>query len=85
MTALASLLLMRRGANAENPVQAALLVVVLMFLARILVVALATITVIRGGDSVYGFVVAFFVTYFGFAAIEGAYVRGLGRRARDAA
>jgi hypothetical protein len=79
ITALASLLFMQRGARARKPMQAALAVMVVMFLTRILVVALATVVVARGGDSVVAFIVAFFVPYFIFAAIEGAYVHALSR------
>ncbi len=79
MTALASLLFMQRGARARKPLQAALVVMAVMFLTRILVVALATVMVARGGDSVVAFIVAFFVPYFIFAAIEGAYLHALSR------
>jgi hypothetical protein len=79
ITALASLLFMQRGARARKPMQAALAVMVVMFLTRILVVALATVVVARGGDSVVAFIVAFFVPYFIFAAIEGAYLHALNR------
>jgi hypothetical protein len=79
ITALASLLFMQRGARARKPMQAALAVMVVMFLTRILVVALATVVVARGGDSVVAFIVAFFVPYFIFAAIEGAYLNALNR------
>lgn len=79
ITALASLLFMQRGARARKPMQAALAVMAVMFLTRILVVALATVVVARGGDSVVAFIVAFFVPYFIFAAIEGAYLHALNR------
>ena len=79
VTALASLLFMQRGARAKKPLQAALAVMAVMFLIRILVVALATVAVARGGASVVAFIVAFFVPYFIFAAIEGAYLHSLSR------
>lgn len=78
-TAVASLLFMQRGARARKPVQAAMAVMALMFLVRILVVALGTVLVVKAGASVVAFVVAFFVPYFLFAAVEGAYVHALGR------
>jgi hypothetical protein len=85
MTALASLLFMRCSARASRPVQAALLVALAMFLARILIVALATIAVARAPDGVVAFLVGFFVPYFVFAAIEGAYLHSLTRAAQTPA
>jgi uncharacterized membrane protein YccC len=79
VTAIASLLFMQKGARARKSLQTALLVMVVMFLVRILVVALATAIVWRAGESIFGFIVAFFVTYFTFAAIEGAYLHSLTR------
>jgi len=79
LTAFASLLLMKRSARAKRPVQAALAVVVFMFLARIIVVAAATAAVVRSGLNVVEFLVAFFVPYFIFAAIEFAYLNAIGR------
>ena len=78
-TAVASLLFMQKGARAKKPVQAAMAVMALMFLVRILVVALGTVLVVRAGASVIAFVVAFFVPYFVFAAIEGAFLHSLRR------
>lgn len=78
-TAIASLLFMQKGAGAKKPVQAAMAVMALMFLVRILLVALGTVLVARSGASVVAFVVAFFVPYFTFAAIEGSYLHGLSR------
>jgi hypothetical protein len=77
-TAIASLLFMKKGASAKKPVQAAMAVMALMFLVRILVVALGTVLVARSGASVVAFVIAFFVPYFLFAAVEGAYLHALG-------
>ena len=82
-TALASLLFMQRGVRrsghrARQAVRSALLVVGVMFVARVLVVAAATFAVAMAGSSaVVAFVIAFFVPYFAFAAIEGAYVHSL--------
>jgi hypothetical protein len=83
-TALASLLLLRtitvqRRGPGRKPLQAAFMVMLAMFATRIVVVAAATAAVVRGGDSVVAFVVAFFVPYFIFAAIEGAYVHSIAR------
>jgi hypothetical protein len=75
----ASLLFMQRGARARKPMQAALAVMAIMFLLRILLVALGTVLVARAGESIIAFVVAFFVPYFTFAAIEGSYLHGLTR------
>jgi len=77
VTAVASLLFMQRGASARKPLQASLLVMVVMFLVRIVVVALGTAFVWRAGESIVGFIVAFFVPYFIFAAIEGWYLHSL--------
>jgi Kef-type K+ transport system membrane component KefB len=76
-TAFASLLLMGRGARARKPMNAALAVMVLMFLVRIVLVALGTALTVRAGESVVAFIVAFFVPYFIFAAIEGWYLHSL--------
>jgi len=84
-TALASLLFMQRGSRASKPVHAALFVALAMFLARILVVTLATIAVVRAGDGIPAFLVAFFVPYFVFAGIEGAYLHSLTRTAQTPA
>ncbi|HEX8910136.1 MAG TPA: hypothetical protein VF805_13110 [Anaeromyxobacteraceae bacterium] len=78
-TALGSLLAMGRFAGGRSPVKAALAVMVIAFLFRILVVALGTVLVVRTGGSVVAFVVAFFVPYFFFAAVEAWYVASLGR------
>jgi len=76
---LASLLFMQRGARSQKPMQAALAVMAIMFLLRILLVALGTVVVARAGESILAFVLAFFVPYFTFAAIEGSYLHGLSR------
>ena len=79
ITAFVSLLWMERGTRAKKPLQAALLVMVVMFLVRILLVALGTAVVWRSGASIVAFIVAFFVPYFIFAAIEGWYLASLPR------
>ena len=80
LTALASLAGFRwLGRSAAKPLQKALLVFVVMFLVRLVLVALGLVHVTRAGESVVAFVVAFFVPYFAFAAIEGSYVHALGR------
>jgi hypothetical protein len=80
-TGLLSMRAMARFAGrAQKPVQQALAVVALGFLVRLLLVALGTVLVVKTGQSVAGFVSAFFVVYFVLAGIEGAYVQRLGRR-----
>jgi hypothetical protein len=76
-TAFASLLLMGRSARARKPMNAALAVMVLIFLVRIVLVSLGTALTARAGESVVAFIVAFFVPYFIFAAIEGCYLHSL--------
>jgi hypothetical protein len=79
LTGLLSLLAMTRAAGAGRLVQRALVVMVVAFLVRILLVAGGTALVARGGEDVVAYVVAFFVPYFIFAAIEGAYLHSLSR------
>jgi hypothetical protein len=84
LTAVASILAIGRTARGKKPVQAALAVMTVAFLVRILLVALGTVLVARAGASIAGFVVAFFVPFFVFAALEAAYVhslRGAGKAA----
>jgi hypothetical protein len=84
VTALGSILMVGRGARGPKPVQAALAVMTVAFLVRILLVALGTVLVARAGASIVAFVVAFFVPFFVFAAVEAAYVhslRGAGKAA----
>jgi hypothetical protein len=77
VTAFASLLAMRRyGARS---IKGALAVMVVAFLIRIALVALGTAVVVKASGSVVAFVVAFFVPYFIFAAIEGWYLHSLNR------
>ncbi len=70
----------RSPARGANLTKQALLVMTVGFLVRIVLVALGTVLVVHTGESVPGFVTAFFVVYFILAGIEGAYVQNLGRR-----
>jgi uncharacterized YccA/Bax inhibitor family protein len=80
LTALGSILAMARVARTGlKPVQGALAVMTVAFLVRIVLVALGTVLVMRAGESIVAFVVAFFVPYFVFAAVEGAFVHSLNR------
>ncbi len=80
-TGLASLVAFERfGAVGPKPVQRALVVFAVLFLARLLLVGAGVAAVVRSQGSVLAFVVAFFVPYFAFTAIEGSYVASLGRR-----
>ena len=79
-TALLSLFAMARSARRpEQQMKGALLVMVVTFLARILLVAAGAAVVGRGGESVVAFIVAFFVPYFVFGAIEVAFLNSLRR------
>jgi hypothetical protein len=78
LTAAASLGAMAFAARgAAKPVQAALLVTVSMFLVRVVLLGAATAVLSRAGESILPFVIAFFVPYFAFAAIEAAFVHSL--------
>jgi len=79
-TALASIVALGRSARGAKPLQRALVVITATFLVRIALVAAGVVLVRRAGDSLAGFVVAFFVPYFAFAAVEGLYVHSLNRR-----
>ncbi len=80
-TALASLYAFGHfSGGAHRPLQSALVVFGITFLARLLLVGAGVAAVARTGESVIAFVVAFFVPYFAFTAIEGSYVSALGRR-----
>lgn len=80
-TALGSLLAMSRFARGEGPkaVQRALAVMAVGFLARLLLISGGVYFVVRAGESIVAFVIAFFVPYFVFVAIEGAFVHSLRR------
>jgi hypothetical protein len=80
LTGVASIFAMGRAAAAGGKlVQRALAVMVVAFLVRIVLVGVGTVLVGRAGENVFAFVTAFFVPYFIFAAIEGAYVHALSR------
>jgi hypothetical protein len=79
VTALASLLLMQRGARARRPLQAALAVMATMFMGRVLLVAVAAWLLARAGANVIAFAIAFFVPYLVFTAIEGWYLSSASR------
>jgi hypothetical protein len=78
-TALASIVALARCSRGTKPVQSALAVITIAFLVRIVLVALGVYAVLSAGESIVGFVVAFFVPYFVFAAIEGLFVHSLSR------
>ncbi len=80
VTAVASILAMGRAARAgARPMQQALLVLVATFLVRLVLVGVGTVLVARGGGQAVAFVIAFFVPYFAFVALEGAFVHSLRR------
>jgi hypothetical protein len=77
-TALGSILWIGRTAKGSpNAQKKVLLVFALVFLLRILLVALGTALVVRAGENVWAFVLAFFVPYFVFSAVEAAYLSSL--------
>jgi hypothetical protein len=77
-TALASMLALGRTVRTtEKPLKPALVVMAVAFLVRILLVAIGTVVVARAGEDVFAFVIAFFVPYFAFSAIEGAFLHSL--------
>ena len=85
-TALASLYGFRRfGRSARRPVQSALVVFLVMFLVRILLVGIGVALFARAPSSAIAFVIAFFVPYFAFTAIEGSFVNSLNRGMRKPA
>jgi hypothetical protein len=80
LTGVGSILAMGRFARGGGKVvQRALAVMTVAFLVRILLVGVGVLFVSRSGESAVAFVVAFFVPYFVFSAIEGAYVHSLSR------
>ncbi len=80
LTAFASLAAFRLfGRSAVKALQRALAVFVAMFLLRLALVAPGLLHVVRAGEDRVAFVVAFFASYFAFAAIEGSYLHFLGR------
>lgn len=80
-TGLASMFGIRLTAGTARPVQAALAVVVAGFLVRLVLLALGTVAVVKASANVVAYVVAFFVPFFAFAALEAAYVHSLRRAA----
>ena len=83
---LVSIEAMSRAAARGAPVLGrALLVMATGFLLRIVLVALGTILVVKKGESIWGFVAAFFVVYFLLAGVEGDYLRRLGQSAGPSA
>jgi hypothetical protein len=78
-TGLASILALRLTTGGSKAMQKALAVVVVGFLLRLVLVALGTVLVVRASGSVVAFVVAFFVPFFAFVALEAAYVHTLRR------
>ncbi len=77
-TALLSLFAMVRASRrAGQQLKGALLVMVVAFLVRIVLVAAGAAVVGRAGENVFAFIVAFFVPYFAFSAIEAAYLHSL--------
>jgi NAD/NADP transhydrogenase beta subunit len=80
VTALGSIVAMARlSRRGTKPVKAALAVMTVTFLVRILLVGLGVVAVVHAGESVLAFVTAFFVSYFVFVAVEGAFVHTLSR------
>jgi hypothetical protein len=78
LTALAAMLVL--GVTVKRtakPLNAALIVMAAAFLLRILLVAVGTVLVSRSGENVFAFVIAFFVPYFVFSAVEGSYLHSL--------
>ena len=80
LTALGSLFAMVRSTRrADDQMKGALLVMVVAFLVRIVLVAAGGAVVGRSGESVVAFIVAFFVPYFAFSAIEAMFLHSLRR------
>lgn len=80
LTGVGSIYAMGRFARGGGKVvQRALAVMAIAFLLRIVLVGVGTFLVVRAGESVVAFVIAFFLPYFVFSAIEGAFVHTLSR------
>jgi hypothetical protein len=77
VTGLASMFAIGRTAGTKKPMQAALAVMTIGFLVRLILVALGTVLVVRSGESIVAFVVGFFVPFFVFAALEAAHIHTL--------
>jgi hypothetical protein len=67
------------GRSAVRPLQKALAVFAAVFLARLVLVALGTAVVVRGGGQILAFLLAFFVPYFVFTAIEVSFLHSMHR------
>jgi hypothetical protein len=79
-TAVISIFAMGRAVRStRKPTQAALAVVVGLFLLRLVLVGVGTVLVARAGLNAVAFVVAFFVPHFAFSALEGAFVHSMSR------
>jgi hypothetical protein len=77
-TGVASMLFIGKATRGtERPIKRALVVMAAAFLLRILLVAFGTAIVYRAGENVFAFVIAFFVPYFAFSAVEGAFLHSL--------
>jgi hypothetical protein len=83
LASLAAIGLVDRAAG--RPMQATLAVFAAAFLLRLVLVGAGVAVVARAGASAVAFVVAFFVPYFAFVAIEGSFVHALGRKMRKPA
>lgn len=73
------------GRSGRRPLQAALAVFVVMFLVRVVALALGVMAVTRAGWSPLPFALAFIASYLAFAAVEAAFVHALGRRTGESA
>ena len=84
VTAVGSIFAMGRAARARgNPTQSALAVMAVTFLVRLVLVGVGTVLVARAAGDVttaaFAFVVAFFVPFFAFTALEGLFLHSLRR------
>ncbi len=79
VSALASILAMGHTQRARRPMQAALAVMTVTFLVRLVLVSIGTILVARGSEDAIAFVISFFVTYFVYVAVEARFVHTLSR------
>lgn len=78
VTALGSMVAMGRAARTDGPTGKRVLAVFgLAFLVRIVLVAVGTVLVARAGEDVWAFVLALFVPYFVFSAVETSFVHSL--------
>jgi hypothetical protein len=79
-TAVVSIFAMGRAARAtRNATQGALAVMAALFLVRLVLVGVGTVLVARAGLDAVAYVIAFFVPYFAFTALEGAFLHSLRR------